>query len=111
MTSIGEQVIANFLSYGVAITIFWFLAKKYFGNFEERIKKNDDRADEIEDNYIDRFDRVNKKLDDNKEYLSKKLDDLQRDKVDFRMKQVEKMATIENKVDNLTDEIRRNHKP
>jgi F0F1-type ATP synthase membrane subunit b/b' len=121
MQSVESQLIANLLSTGVMITIFWFLAKKYLGTLEARLNKSEDNAKKLEQkaydlehNYIDRFEGVNKKAEETKDYLSRKLDDLQTDKVNFRMKQIEKMATIENKVDNLRDQIERsnhsNHK-
>ena len=117
MQSIETQVLANLLSTSLVLGIFWFLAKKYFGNLEARITQSEndakalrERAHELEHNYVDRFEGVNKKQEENKEQVLKRIDEINTDKINFRMKQVEKMATIENKVDNLIQAVNRNGK-
>ncbi len=118
--------LANALSTGLIVAILSYFLKRMFKQYDDRLAAAEKEAGEIKRNYLKRFQEVHETIseenDKTREHFDvriddvrRKMDEVNRDKMEFRLKQVEKMATIENKVDNIVDNLireqQRNNKP
>lgn len=93
--------VANIISGATTITVLAFFISRLIRGYDDRIKAAEEKAEEIEQNYIKRFEDVHKKIDRTKEEIFHKIDASSRDRSDYRERQAERMGAIETKLDIL----------
>lgn len=108
----GQQQIwvANIVTGGAILSVMIFFIRRFIKDYDDRLRRAEVKAEEIEENYIRRFEEVNERLEDKtaeiKKHFDEKVETINRDRTQYREQQARMNGILETKMDFIIKTIK-----